>query len=258
MFLLGLSPPACRAANRPGGKNKPRAVILPVWNDATTGQYVTTFRHRTPLVPVTAVLDLANPTVWVDCEKKGYVSSTYRGVHGALWVEAVPPHGQRRLYWLVRRHAESVQPEQHLRGLPENLVTTVKVDGPAVLLLAVNKRSSAFATVPKTSVSYTVLESGDLRLSGSHRRVRGLHGRDPPRTSRGAIQAVLRHGSKVGRTRVGPAVPTIELVLQNKGTSWVVFGANSMVAAMGGALCLGVVDVGRDRRAHVGEQPAGV
>jgi hypothetical protein len=38
-------------------------------------------------------------------------------------------------------------------------------------------------------------------------------------------------GSKVGSTRVGPAVPTITLVLgSGDAASWVVSGANSMVA----------------------------
>ncbi|KAK3135709.1 hypothetical protein QOZ80_5BG0422470 [Eleusine coracana subsp. coracana] len=79
LFLLCLLSPTCSRAADSSGGNKPRAVKLPVRKDAATGQYVTTFRQRTPLVPVTAVLDLASPTVWVDCEK-GYASSTYRRV----------------------------------------------------------------------------------------------------------------------------------------------------------------------------------
>lgn len=75
LFLLCLSP-ACHGGS---GGTKPRAVMLPVRKDAATGQYMTSFLQRTPLVPVTAVVDLANPTVWVDCEKR-YASSTYRGV----------------------------------------------------------------------------------------------------------------------------------------------------------------------------------
>jgi hypothetical protein len=87
LFLLGLITarlPRGKHVWRQKKKKAGRAVILPVRKDAATGQYVITFGQRTPLVPVTAVLDLANPTVWVDCKKKGYVSSTYRGVHGAL------------------------------------------------------------------------------------------------------------------------------------------------------------------------------
>jgi hypothetical protein len=40
-------------------------------------------------------------------------------------------------------------------------------------------------------------------------------------------------GSKVESTRVGPAVPTIELVMGSDAKSWVVFGENSMVAVKG-------------------------
>jgi hypothetical protein len=58
-------------------------------------------------------------------------------------------------------------------------------------------------------------------------------------------------GSKVGSTRVGPAVPTIELVMGSDAKSWVVLGANSMVAVKGGALCLGVVDGGEAPRTSV-------
>jgi hypothetical protein len=73
-----------------------------------------------------------------------------------------------------------------------------------------------------------------------------------PRVAAVAPFRLCYDGSKVGSTRVGPAVPTVELVLQNEATSWVVFGANSMVAAnKGGALCLGVVDGGPAPRTSV-------
>ncbi|XP_047058383.1 probable aspartic proteinase GIP2 [Lolium rigidum] len=72
-----------------------------------------------------------------------------------------------------------------------------------------------------------------------------------PRVAAVAPFRLCYDGSKVGSTRVGPAVPTVELVLQNEATSWVVFGANSMVPARGGALCLGVVDGGPAPRTSV-------
>lgn len=46
-------------------------------------------------------------------------------------------------------------------------------------------------------------------------------------------------------TRIGPSVPTIDLVLQ-KNITWSIFGANSMVQVSNGALCLGFVDGGAD------------
>ncbi|KAH9288332.1 hypothetical protein KI387_032449 [Taxus chinensis] len=54
----------------------------------------------------------------------------------------------------------------------------------------------------------------------------------------------------VGSTRVGPAVPTIDLVLQNNAT-WRLFGANSMVQVSDKVMCLGFTDVDLDPRTTV-------
>ncbi|ERN06643.1 basic 7S globulin 2 [Amborella trichopoda] len=48
----------------------------------------------------------------------------------------------------------------------------------------------------------------------------------------------------VGRTRTGPSVPLIELVMGNGEATWPIYGANSMVEMSNGALCLGFVDGG--------------
>lgn len=48
----------------------------------------------------------------------------------------------------------------------------------------------------------------------------------------------------IGSTRVGPAVPTIDLVLPGENLSWKIFGANSMVPVSEGVLCLGFLDGG--------------
>ncbi|XP_075074514.1 putative aspartic proteinase GIP2 [Nicotiana tabacum] len=59
--------------------SRPRALLLQVTKDATTKQYVTVIRQRTPLVPVKLTVDLGQRFLWVDCEK-GYVSSSYKPV----------------------------------------------------------------------------------------------------------------------------------------------------------------------------------
>ncbi|KAL5796747.1 hypothetical protein ACOSQ2_001567 [Xanthoceras sorbifolium] len=56
---------------------RPQALVLPVAKDASTLQYLTTINQRTPLVPVSLVVDLGGQFLWVDCEQN-YVSSTYR------------------------------------------------------------------------------------------------------------------------------------------------------------------------------------
>ncbi|KAK9945356.1 hypothetical protein M0R45_010876 [Rubus argutus] len=56
---------------------RPKALVVPVAKDASTLQYTTRVAQRTPLVPISLVLDLGGQFLWVDCEKN-YVSSTYR------------------------------------------------------------------------------------------------------------------------------------------------------------------------------------
>ncbi|KAI4364394.1 hypothetical protein MLD38_020490 [Melastoma candidum] len=54
----------------------------------------------------------------------------------------------------------------------------------------------------------------------------------------------------VGSTRVGPAVPQIELLLGK--SSWIIFGANSMVyVGNGETFCLGIVDGGTDAKTSI-------
>ncbi|CAM0955588.1 unnamed protein product [Alopecurus aequalis] len=130
-------------------------------------------------------------------------------------------------------------------------VTAIKVNGRVVplnaTLLAIDKQGVG-GTKLSTVVPYTVLETS------IHKAVTKAFAAETamiPRVPAVAPFKLCYDGSKVGSTRVGPAVPTIELVLQNQATSWVVFGANSMVATKGGALCLGVVDGGAAPRTSV-------
>ncbi|XVE73164.1 hypothetical protein DITRI_Ditri11bG0095200 [Diplodiscus trichospermus] len=56
---------------------RPKALVIPVSKDASTLQYLTTIKQRTPLVPIDVVVDLGGRFLWVDCDRN-YVSSTYR------------------------------------------------------------------------------------------------------------------------------------------------------------------------------------
>nr|CAB3461528.1 unnamed protein product [Digitaria exilis] len=133
-------------------------------------------------------------------------------------------------------------------------VTGIKVNGRAVpglnaTLLAIDRKSGVGGAKLSTVAPYTVLESS------IHKAVTDAFAAETAMIPRAAPVAPFKlcyDGSKVGSTRVGPAVPTIELVFGgNDATSWVVFGANSMVATKGGALCLGVVDGGKEPRTSV-------
>ncbi|KAF9619889.1 hypothetical protein IFM89_009671 [Coptis chinensis] len=55
----------------------------------------------------------------------------------------------------------------------------------------------------------------------------------------------------VASTRVGPGVPSIDLVLQSESVFWRIFGANSMVRLRDGVLCLGFVDGGSNPRTSI-------
>eukprot|EP00257_Ricinus_communis_P004197 XP_002517163.2 basic 7S globulin [Ricinus communis] len=58
---------------------RPKALVLPVFKDKCTNQYITQIKQRTPLVPVKLIVDLGARFMWVDCEE-GYVSSSYTPV----------------------------------------------------------------------------------------------------------------------------------------------------------------------------------
>jgi hypothetical protein len=131
-------------------------------------------------------------------------------------------------------------------------VTGIKVNGRSVplnaTLLAIDRKTGVGGTKLSIVAPYTVLETS------IHKAVTDAFAAETstiPRAPAVAPFTLCYDGSKIGSTRVGPAVPTIELVLQSEAASWVVFGANSMVAAKGGALCLGVVDGGKAPRTSV-------
>ncbi|XP_004495218.1 probable aspartic proteinase GIP2 [Cicer arietinum] len=57
--------------------------------------------------------------------------------------------------------------------------------------------------------------------------------------------------TNLGGTRLGAAVPTIELVLQNENVVWSIFGANSMVNINDEVSCLGFVNGGENVRTSI-------
>ncbi|RZC52620.1 hypothetical protein C5167_021044 [Papaver somniferum] len=62
---------------QPTSSSRPQGVVLPVTKDASTLQYVTYMKQRTPLVSESLVINLSGEFQWVDCEN-GYVSSSNR------------------------------------------------------------------------------------------------------------------------------------------------------------------------------------
>ncbi|KAI3917582.1 hypothetical protein MKW98_021344 [Papaver atlanticum] len=62
---------------QPTSSSRPQGVVLPITKDASTLQYLTYMKQRTPLASESLVIDLAGEFQWVDCEN-GYVSSSNR------------------------------------------------------------------------------------------------------------------------------------------------------------------------------------
>lgn len=62
---------------------------------------------------------------------------------------------------------------------------------------------------------------------------------------------VCYDSKKIPSTRVGPKVPNIDFVFTSPNATWTIFGANSMVQARPGVLCLGFVDGGLRPRASI-------
>ncbi|KAI3834762.1 hypothetical protein MKW92_029558 [Papaver armeniacum] len=62
---------------QPTSSSRPQGVVLPVTKDASTLQYLTYMKQRTPLVSDSLVINLNREFQWVDCEND-YVSSSNR------------------------------------------------------------------------------------------------------------------------------------------------------------------------------------
>ncbi|GJM88535.1 hypothetical protein PR202_ga04609 [Eleusine coracana subsp. coracana] len=160
-------------------------------------------------------------------------------------------------------HAAARQPGEHGGRVKEKGtksdeyfvgVTAIKVNGRAVplnaTLLAIDRKTGVGGTKLSTVAPYTVLETS-IHAAVTAAFAAETSSAKVPRAPAVAPFALCYDGSKVGSTRVGPAVPTIELVMGSDAASWVVFGANSMVRTAAGALCLGVVDGGKAPRTSV-------
>ncbi|XP_038723893.1 probable aspartic proteinase GIP2 [Tripterygium wilfordii] len=130
-------------------------------------------------------------------------------------------------------------------------VKSIKINGKVVklntTLLSISKEG--FGGTKISSVNpYTVMETT------IYNAVINAFVREVSSVSR--VAAVAPFGAcfnakEIGSTRVGPAVPDIDLVLQSESVYWRIFGANSMVEVSSDVLCLGFVDGGVDPRTSI-------
>ncbi|KAI3783091.1 hypothetical protein L2E82_13153 [Cichorium intybus] len=137
-------------------------------------------------------------------------------------------------------------------------VTSINVNGNPVefdhKLLTINKKGFG-GTRLSTITPYTVLETsiynGFIEAFINESATIGLTVTDPV-----SPFDVCYAASGVSNTRLGPAFPTIDLVMHSEDVFWRMFGANSMVRVAGeeedGDLwCLGFVDGGENPRSSV-------
>ncbi|KAK1395197.1 Xyloglucan specific endoglucanase inhibitor [Heracleum sosnowskyi] len=73
LLCLFLSTSSSLAKSKPA----PKQIVLPIYKDASTLQYLTQIKQRTPLVPVQLTVDLGGRSLWTDCEH-GYISTSIR------------------------------------------------------------------------------------------------------------------------------------------------------------------------------------
>ncbi|PIA44785.1 hypothetical protein AQUCO_01700406v1 [Aquilegia coerulea] len=343
----------------------PRALVLPVWKDASTNQYVTHIKQRTPLVSINLVLDLGGEFMWVDCDQ-GYVSSSYIPAHcrsakcslarangcgecfsapkpgcnnntcsmfpansvngpatsGELAQDVISvqstngknpgpivsvPHylftcggvkgmaglGRARIgmpslfaaaFSLQRKFAICLTSSPSANGviffgngsyvmlpnidLSSSLIYTPLLTNPVstapvytqVKSIKVNERSISVnksllsihsdgygGTKISTVNLYTVLETSIYNaLTKAFVKYANL-----TRVASVAPFGFCFDSKNVVSTRVGPAVPSIDLVLQSKKIVWRIFGSNSMVQVSKDVLCLGFVDGGSNPRTSI-------
>ncbi|KAF7837239.1 basic 7S globulin-like [Senna tora] len=354
---------------------RPKGLVVAVRKDASSRQYVTRVKQRTPLVPVKLTLDLGGQFLWVDCEK-GYVSSSYKpvrcgsaacaltqsggcgycdgppkpgcsnnscsaipdntvvreatvgdftrdvlsiqsttgrlltipnliftctytsllkglaagvkGMAGLGWSKVSLPSQFSSAFSFPRKFAICLSSSTSAHGvvlfgdapyvflpgldISNKLIYTPLIKNPVstasahyaghpssdyfigvksirinlqpvpinTTLLSIHKEGRG-GTKISTVNPYSILERS------IYKAVIGAFGKalkDVPRARAVAPFELCFKSSSLGSTRVGAAVPNIDLLLHNKDTVWTIFGANSMVHVSDEATCLGFVDGG--------------
>ncbi|KAG1371026.1 basic 7S globulin [Cocos nucifera] len=130
-------------------------------------------------------------------------------------------------------------------------VKSIKINGKTVpintKLLSIDKNGVG-GTKISTVTPYTVLETS------IYKAVTWAFKKSLANVTKAAAVAPFTacfNSKEIGSTRVGPAVPSIDLVLQSESVFWRIFGANSMVQVSDDVLCLGFVDGGENPRTSV-------
>lgn len=129
-------------------------------------------------------------------------------------------------------------------------VKSIEINGKAVplnsSLLSINKQGFG-GTKISTVVPYTVMETS-IYNAVTNAFMKELA--RVPRVAPVAPFGACFKSTNIGSTRLGPAVPQIELILQ-RGGGWTISGANSVVQVKRDVMCLGFVDGGVSSRTSI-------
>ncbi|KAL4385821.1 hypothetical protein GQ457_15G022720 [Hibiscus cannabinus] len=132
-------------------------------------------------------------------------------------------------------------------------VKSIKVNEKTVplntTLLSIN-REGVGGTKISTVNPYTVLEDSIFKAV-TEAFINEAAARNIKRVAGVAPFEVCFSSSNIGSTRLGAAVPWIDLVLQNENVFWRIFGANSMVGVSSDVLCLGFVNGGSNPQTSI-------
>ncbi|KAL0437497.1 UNVERIFIED_CONTAM: putative aspartic proteinase GIP2 [Sesamum radiatum] len=135
-------------------------------------------------------------------------------------------------------------------------LTSFRVNDKVVLLnqtlLAIDENGLG-GTKLSTSKPYTVLQSSIFKAL-TDAFVKESDALNLTRVKPVAPFSVCYAADKISSTRVGPAVPSIDLVLGNDNVLWRIYGSNSMVRIKNDdadAWCLGFVDGGADPKTSI-------
>ncbi|OVA05510.1 Peptidase A1 [Macleaya cordata] len=133
-------------------------------------------------------------------------------------------------------------------------VKSIKINEKHVLLnanlLSINKTDGYGGTKISTVNPYTVMETS-IYNAFADLFIKEAETMNISRVASVAPFGVCFSRENVLSTRVGYAVPTIDLVLQNENVFWRIFGANSVVQVSDDVLCLGFVDGGANPRTSI-------
>lgn len=114
-------------------------------------------------------------------------------------------------------------------------------------LLSINKEGYGGTKISSVN-PYTVLETSiyNAVTNAFVKEISGI-----PKVASVAPFSACFSSKNIGSTRVGPAVPQIDLVLQSQSVFWRIFGANSMMRVNNDVMCLGFVDGGVNPRTSI-------